>query len=603
MDGWNSGEGREYRRRMRRIDGDQAERLYSARPEEAFSPEPIQQQEEEPAAPPRFSPNEPEPNLFRPNEEGVEAQGAAWQRFQPGKPQQAYDATAYRRPQPGAAGDAVLPPPAAEATEQQPATETPAQVPAAYYRRPEGAVGEEGTEGAEQPAFAPPPRFAASGAARTPWEAEEAAEEPFPSPPQANIYQQRKTTWAETLQGQQAVYQVQGTQDSQEDSREAPRRKRRKKRMIKRLGIAACIVVVLGVGLYFSRDWLVKQLGWTPADGTGPSMGEGALQAGTVKGFDPAPATSMGEKARAGIANISGTLPMETVAVTAANVVTRVQTGDDRFDFYLFSAAEGRLLGYYEGLTATGFAVQPGDCFYVSEAPYLVNSEGRAWIDPSVYASFAGEDAVLRPILGGWSMVISQDGDSYNYVNAEGQLLSPLWFARAIPFAGDHTLAYVDTGNLAEPEERYTLYVLSKTGDMTKWKQTPDTTGVLGAACDIAYMDNGELILLEDLSTLCIADDVQVYLDCEAMAVRDAETGQYGLYVDGVQQYGFAYNRIAPVPCEIQWKKTGEGSYVEYAVTSAQYPQPLSHYFIMEKDGGQDLVALSTRSVYPVLVE
>lgn len=36
------------------------------------------------------------------------------------------------------------------------------------------------------------------------------------------------------------------------------------------------------------------------------------------------------------------------------------------------------------------------------------------------------------------------------------------------------------------------------------------------------------------------------------------------------------------------------------AVAGADYPQPLSHYFVLEKDGQVEYVALSTNSAYPI---
>ena len=38
-------------------------------------------------------------------------------------------------------------------------------------------------------------------------------------------------------------------------------------------------------------------------------------------------------------------------------------------------------------------------------------------------------------------------------------------------------------------------------------------------------------------------------------------------------------------------------------MTGATYPQPLSHSFVLERDGQSEYVALSTQSCYPIRLE
>ena len=88
------------------------------------------------------------------------------------------------------------------------------------------------------------------------------------------------------------------------------------------------------------------------------------------------------------------------------------------------------------------------------------------------------------------------------------------------------------------------------------------------------------------------------------MVVRDPESGKYGLYVHGQRQYDFLYDAIAPAESDLQWRTdayqgTGGTAALRY-VSGAAYPQPLSHYFRLEKDGEEQYVALSTASACPV---
>ena len=72
----------------------------------------------------------------------------------------------------------------------------------------------------------------------------------------------------------------------------------------------------------------------------------------------------------------------------------------------------------------------------------------------------------------------------------------------------------------------------------------------------------------------------------------------------GQRQYDFLYDAIAPAESDLQWRTdvyqgTGGTAALRY-VSGAAYPQPLSHYFRLEKDGEEQYVALSTASACPV---
>ena len=92
-----------------------------------------------------------------------------------------------------------------------------------------------------------------------------------------------------------------------------------------------------------------------------------------------------------------------------------------------------------------------------------------------------------------------------------------------------------------------------------------------------------------------------------ALVVKDAQTGKYGLFVAGEQHYDFIYDSIRPVECDIEWAEkviSGPGgTFTVHAVTGATYPQPLSHSFVLERDGQFEYVALSTQSCYPIRLE
>lgn len=573
MSDFDMGEGRKWKDMPSRVAEKGPQQLYSARPQASASH--LQEDIADGQAAPSYTPNEPESLSPAPR----------WARH-PQSPSPSYlpnevEQSRHSIPEYG----------------ENPYAESAG--PSAYYQR--GSLDEGDGAEAWSSKFAPPPKFELPG-----YQYGAFQEEPPPAAadryaPQANVYQTKAATWAETarresLAKQKSMYQV-------EQEANKPRM-RRKKRRLRRLLVSLCVLMVLAGGAYLARDFLSRQLKALTGGGTAQVSDEGmAVTAAQVRGYDPATETRISEKAQVGIAAVSGTMKMENFAVTANNVVTRVVTDGGLYDYYLFSAVDGQLLGYYEGLSATDFAVQPGDSFYVAQAPYLINGKGKALIDSAAYASYVGKDAVLGSLMEGWSIVKSPDGTKMNYVNQEGKLLSSLWFAKAFPFTGEKTVAYVDTGNLASPHERYTLYVLSQSGEMERWQHTADTVGVVGSACGVAYFSTGELFDLTDISTPILhSDEVAVYLDCDAMVVRDQETGKYGLFVNGEQHYDFAYDRITPVECDIQWMKSGDSRFQLARVTEAKYPQPLSHYFVLQKDGGQEMVALSTNNVYPVVL-
>lgn len=456
---------------------------------------------------------------------------------------------------------------------------------------------------ARQPAFAPPPKFpryarGTDAPQDAPYDAPD-DDLSAPPPPQAiNYYQtalprdERRYTPNEPF----ASYQV------EDEAREKPRSKRRRKRARRRILAAAVVLALLGGGAYLGRDWLAAQ--WSRLAGTPAEPGQQAVSAAAPvaeeKGYDAAPAQQPGPKAQEAIASITGDMEMETFAVTAHNIVRRAAREDGRFDYYLFSDT-GMLVGYFEDLAADGFAVCQNDCFYVAEPPYLVGGDGRALLNLQSFAQYTGSAPVLEPLQNGWAIIRDAEGTLYNYVTAEGELLSTLWFAKAFPFLGQSTVAYVDSGNPEGGDERYSLYIIQQSGSAQVWKRTADMEDVVGVACDMAYLRTGELIRLSlPDEPLCTTDLALAYTDCGAVVARDPQTGLFGLFVHGEQHYDFAYQAIEPVRCELEWRKRTEGAFTYCAVYGASFPQPLSHYFTLARGGQTERIALSTGSTYPV---
>lgn len=469
-----------------------------------------------------------------------------------------------------------------------------------YYRR-----GEAARPDLSEPAFAPPPKFDPYGAPHEAWPEQELSTPETQAP--MNVYRPREATWAETAR--RSVFSGDGLGYQVEEDREQPRKRRRRRHLLRRTLALLTAAGLIGGGIYLFREplgqWMESLAGKRTEDGL---PFEALTTPMPLKGYDAAQPIEIAEKARAAISEISGTVDMQTYAVTDKHVLTRNQRGDGTYDFYLFTGDEGRLLCYFEGLGARDMIPLPEGGFYVRQAPYLVGANGSALIRTEEIEKTIGQPLALHPLYNGWAVIEGRETGAANYINLNGQLLSTLWFSRAFPFTGDLTAAYVDTGNLADEEARYLLYVIGTDGAMTKWRSAADMADVVGSACGSAYLSNGELYRLNDIENpLCLTDEVRVYLDCDAMVVRDPASGKYGLFVHGEQHYDFAYDSILPVECDIRWdEKTlpgASGSMTLCAVTDAAYPQPLSHYFVLSKEGQEEYVALSTSSSYPLLLD
>jgi len=476
---------------------------------------------------------------------------------------------------------------------QQPTDYAPEETDySAYYSR-------QGAEHAQQdqPAFAAPAKLQHYGYESQLRQPEEMQSEQTYGA--GNVYRPREATWAEERQDVLAEselgYQVQ--------AEAAPKRKRKKKRhALRNTLIVLLVLALIAGGLWLARkpilEWL-KEEEIIPAATEEPFMP--VVTPEPIKAFDAAASIEMAGTARNAISRISGSVQMESHIVTDTHIVTRNQRKDGSYDFYLFSSPEGRLLCYFEGLEKQDMIPQEGGSFHVKQAPYLIAANGSALLrmEDSLY---------LHPLYRGWSVAENREDGSANYVNLSGQFISNLWFSRTFPFTGEYTLAYVDTGSTADADQRYLLYVLKDDGTMSRWLSSGSMQEVTACAGGMAYLNDGSLYRLPDTSKpVLTTPEVHAYLDCDAMVVQDGQSGKYGLFVHGEQHYDFIYDSIQPVSSDLVWAEKvlagGAGSMTVHAVSGASYPQPLSHSFVLERDGQREYVALSTQSSYPILLD
>lgn len=481
----------------------------------------------------------------------------------------------------------------------------------AYYRRPAD-TAEETETGEPEYAYAPPVRLPFSGYGKYQNEQEsqslsaeepEGEEETDPFRPSATVYHPRLVSWNE-LDSEPEPEERRGYQVEAEEKKELSDRARRKK--IRVGAIAACAVLALAGAGYAFRQPLAEWIG--SLTGQTPEVSAPAVAVATpapVRSYDAAVPVAVTSRAREAIGELCGGLELENVVVRDTSILSRCAREDGRYDYYLFSAADGRLLCYFEDLGPDDAFPMAGGGYYVRQSPWLIQEDGSAMLKLDDVETALGESVMPHPMMNGWALLEAESGDEWNYINAEGTLLSPLWLEKAWPMTGDDTLGLVDTGNLNDTETRYTLYVLGSDGSCERWRSEPTPDGVIVSACGMAYLDSGEVVRLSQPEEPFLqSDDVTLYPDCDAMVVRDPESGKYGLYVHGDRQYDFLYDEIMPAESDLQWRAdqyqgSGGTAALRY-VTGAAYPQPLSHYFRLAKDGEEQYVALSTASACPV---
>ncbi len=464
----------------------------------------------------------------------------------------------------------------------------------AYYSRDGGDMPE-----MAEPAFAPPPKMDHYLMGED-WDDEEL------DAGASNVYHTRQASWVDEEERMDAdsdlSYQVR--EESVQPRKRKPKRKK-KRRTLRAVLATFLVVALLAAGLWLAREPISQMLEQAAQPTAEPF--EPLVTPEPIRAYDAAQRIGIADQAAKAISQISGPVDMESYAVTDTHIITRNLRPNGTYDFYLFTAAEGRLLCYFEGLGSNDMIPLSNGGFYVAQEPYLIASNGSAMIRTADLEAQHSASFTLHPLYNGWAVAENPANGSANYLNLSGYPLSKLWFCRTFPFTGEYTLAYMDSGATGSGQ-RYLLYVLGMDGTMSRWQSTDDTSGVVACADGMAYMEDGSLYHLPDTSSpLLNTPEVHAYLDCGALVVRDRETGKYGLFVHGEQHYDFAYDSIQPVESDIVWDQrtaSGQGgSFSVYAVSGQSYPLPLSHSFVLQKDGKSEYVALSTQSSCPIRLE
>lgn len=468
---------------------------------------------------------------------------------------------------------------------------------AAYYGRP----AEEDDLSAE-PSFAPPPKM--DQYFFEPPIEDDFSQEEEEVPIASNVYRTRKASWVDAEERIDALAESELGYQVREDAR--PCSKKKQKHALRNLLIVVLVLLLLLGGAWLLMEPLTSLLGITTfAPETTEEPFTVVVTPEPVKPYAAAPSAEIADRTRSAISRLSGSLEMETHIVTDSHIVTRNLRQNGLYDFYLFTATEGRLLCYFEGLQAEDMIPLQDGGFYVTQEPYLIASNGSPMIRTSDLEAQLDEKLILHPMYRGWAIAESEADGNANYLSLNAQPLSTLWFSRAFPFTGEYTLAYVDTGATAQ---RYLLYVLGTDGSMSRWLAADDMTDAVVSALGIAYMNDGSLYRLPDTSApLLHSPEVHAYLDCDTLVVRDPLSGKYGLFVHGEQHYDFVYDSIRPVESELLWETKilsgSQGSITLHAVSVHDYPLPLSHSFVLEKGEQREYVALSTQSSCPIRLE
>ena len=415
--------------------------------------------------------------------------------------------------------------------------------------------------------FAPPPKFTPQGPQNS-----------FPQPPYP--FEEGYQVRSETPHG--------------------PRGGRRSRRGFFIFWIVLLLLLVIGLGTYIFRYQVLELIGnvfgeetvWLLSPTPVPTEPEPELPA-----YVEAEPETVKARIRQEIDAVAAGLDLETDAVTQSAIIARTDNPDGTSDYYLFAADNGRLLGYYAGLRE--MIPCSDDIFYLGVEPYLITAQGFPLTDLSQYVRTTGGDVRLSPMLGGWALVIGPQGDMFNYIGADGELISSLWFAKAFPFTADTTFAYVDTGNTADPDHRYALYLLSAEGETKRLSFAKDMEGMLQSVCGVAFMANGEMrTQTANMALIGNTDQATAYVNCGALVVRDRETQLYGLFVDGVQQYPYAFDSIEVMPSDLVWAEDESGFVTRRTVEGHAYPLPHSYRFVLKQGDTVQFVSIAAVSQF-----
>ena len=319
--------------------------------------------------------------------------------------------------------------------------------------------------------------------------------------------------------------------------------------------------------------------------------------------YDPGTEHAFSETALENVAALAGEVPMEPVVSDDESLILKTPLGDGLSDFYLFSADQGKLLCYFERLREEEAFLQKDGNPYFAQSPYVVLSDGSPLIEEDFLKENYGEKAVLHPFYGDWAVV--DNGSEETFVSRTGEQFSNLRYCKLYPFTGKYTLGYVDSGSAGE--QRYSLHLLGEDGSWKLWFTAGDTGDVLLCCLDYAFLKNGDVYRLPDLSQPVFhSEDIRVYPDFETVVYRVEETGTYTLLIGGESYYEPVYTAISPVSGgDLSWKAVsfgGENVSLELCgIAPASQGKALSYSFQLEKTDGQEYISLSVTHTYPLL--
>ena len=365
-------------------------------------------------------------------------------------------------------------------------------------------------------------------------------------------------------------------------------------------------VVVCAIAVFFMKDILFPVNGSLENENTNvsASTNEVAQTREPQQAYAKIDGRKVTEDTMDKIKQITKTLPIEQAFVTENQIAMKSARNDGLYDYYLFSNYDGRLLCYFEGLTQGDIMPLKDGEIYVKQAPYLIDATGEALINTRKLEHEIGQSLELNQLSNGWSVVKNEGNNMLNYINLEGKLHSRLWFSKAFPFTGDYTLAYVDTGNAVEFEDRYLLYLLSKDGENTRLSSYDSTNNVIYSIGSLAFLENGEIYHMPSMDEpIAKTDEAYYYPDCDALIVKDGNTGKYAMYVAGKQHYDYSFDRIAPVESELLFTSFKKGYVQINLLTDDTFPLPHTHFFELEKEGEIGYVSLAAVSEYPIALE
>ena len=339
-----------------------------------------------------------------------------------------------------------------------------------------------------------------------------------------------------------------------------------------------------------------------PKETPSPTTAEPTQAPPVQQAFTPSNPIKIGTTTELAINSLINTDNYTSKYITSDQIIYADKKDDNLYDYYIFKQGNGKLLNYFENLPYNAIYPLENGGTYVKQAPYLLNSDGQPFINTAKIESGLQQPTTLSQYLNGWAIISAKDGLSHNFINEKSETLHSLWFSKAFPFTGNHTLAYADTGT--DGDERYLLYILTNNGTDHMWRTSSTTDDVLLSANNYAFMKNGEIFDLETPDTvLTTATESILYADFNALVFKSSETNKYGLYVDSTLHYPAIYDKISPVESTLLWESETIGSASFSVMDTSLFPQPQACLFSLVEGDNEQFVSLSNKTPYPIAIE